>query len=642
MNGILGYLRLDDSPLEIGKLETMNQAMAYWGVDGSAAWHEGPIGLGCRFCFCTPEAAEKSLPFHDTQCGLVLTAGAFLDNREELQDELGLSPDERRSLPDALLIHRAYLRWGDPCVHHLTGDWHFALWDPRSRKLLLARDHHGNTGICYTQGPGFFAFGSSAKALLALPEVHKRPNLLRVAQVLTSWPGDGILTSYDGIFRLPPAHLLTVSGGEVRVRRYWFAEEAPMVQLPREEDYLEAFLDQYDRAVCARLRSNSPIGTTLSGGLDSGSVSALAARHLKKRGERLTAFTSIPVVDTTPFTGRHRFGDESVFARATAACAGNIDVAWIRAEGVSPMAGIERMLEIHDEPGHGAGNQFWIVDLLDTARAGSFRVLLTGQGGNATVSWAGGPVNLLPFLLPWKWNQFKSRFLDLQKRHDLSFLRGLRRFLLAPLAIPLRNRMKYGFMTEVPAFLGYSAIHPRFAESLAIRRLMKEQGHDPLFCLPNDPLAARHLLIRPGRSQGGAYWGENGGAHGVEVRDPTLDKRLMEFCLGIPDRFHVAEGMDRAVLRRAFKELLPDEVRLNRRRGLQAADIVHRVRQGLPEIEAVFRRMEAHPLCKTILDLPKMRRVLNSVEEGPTRDNSGDCKTTLLRGVGVGSFLMRF
>lgn len=642
MNGILGYLKVDGPALAPGTLEAMARGMAAWGVDGSALRQEGPIGLGCLFSWCTPESAGETLPFEDREHGLLFTAGAFLDNREELLEGLGLSPDESRNLPDTLLVHRAYLRWGEACVHHLTGDWHFALWDGRQRKLFLARDHHGNTGVCYTQGPGFFAFGSNAKALLALPEVPKKPNLLRMGQVLTSWPGDGILTAYEGIFRLPPAHCLKVSGGEAKIRRYWFAEESPIVELPREEDYLEAFLDRYDRAVRARLRSPSPVAATLSGGLDSGSVCTLAARHLREKGERLTAFTSVPVVDTTPFTARYRFGDESEFARATAAQAGNIDVAWIRAEGVSPVAGIERMLEIHDGPGHAAGNQFWIVDLLDAARAGSHRVLLTGQGGNATVSWTGGAVNLLPFLLPWKREQFRSLFLDLQKRQGLSFPRGFKRFLLAPLVAPFRNMLQYGSMKWDSAVLSYSAIHPRFLKSMEICRLMEEEGHDPHFNLPRDPVAVRRLIIQPGRFLAGALWGESSGAFGMDARDPTLDKRLMEFCLGIPDRFHFAEGTDRAVLRRAFKGLLPDEVRLNRKKGLQAADIAYRVQRNTSEIVEILRRMEEHPFCKVVLDLPKMGRVLDSVQSAPTRRNTSDCGTILLRGLGVGLFLMRF
>jgi hypothetical protein len=98
MNGILGYLRLDEAPLASGKLAAMMAAMAYWEVDGSAAWSAGPVGLGCQYCFCTPEEKEKSIPYHDEERGWVLTAGAFLENREELISELGMSAEESRAL----------------------------------------------------------------------------------------------------------------------------------------------------------------------------------------------------------------------------------------------------------------------------------------------------------------------------------------------------------------------------------------------------------------------------------------------------------------------------------------------------------------------------------------------------------------
>ena len=644
MNGIFGYLRLDGAPLDTGKLELMRQAMQYWGVDGTDLWREGSVGFGCASCFCTPESTEPSLPFHDVRRGLVLTAGAFLDNREELLDELGIASAESRTLPDTLIVHRAYVRWGEECIHQLTGDWHFAVWDIRNRKLFLARDHHGNTGVCYTQGPGFFAFGSGKKSLLALPEVPGRPDFLKVAQVLTSWPGDGVATAWEGISRVPPAHCLTVADGKVSVRRYWYAENTPEIHLPREEDYLDAFLEQYDRAVRVRLRSVSPVGATLSGGLDSGSVSVLAARHLRERGERLRTFTAVPLVDTVPYTNQNRFGDESGFARATAAHAGNIDPTWIRSETFSPMAGIRRMLDTHDEPVHSAFNQYWVFDLIETARAVPVRVLLTGQGGNGTVSWSGGAVNLLPILRSRQRREIVSRFSDLRKRRGLSFIGGIRRFFLAPLVAPLRSWIQCSASAQQPPFLSYSAIHPRFAETLDLVRLMQEHGHDPRFSLYSASSPLRYRVVKPGRTVAGGLWGEKSGALGFEVRDPTQDKRLMEFCLGIPERFHFAMKTDRAVLRRAFEGLLPDEVRLNRRTGLQAADIVYRVRQTLPEVEDALRIVSAHPLCRVVLNLPEMKRVLDSIQAGTeiTREKTLQSTTILLRGMGVGLFLARF
>jgi asparagine synthase (glutamine-hydrolysing) len=642
MNGILGYVRLDGAPVVEARLAAMQKAMAYWGVDGSAEWSDGLAGLGCQFCFCTPEEMERSLPYYDKKRGWVLTAGAFLDNREELIDELGLLAAAGRMLPDTLLIHRAYARWGEDCVHHLLGDWHFALWDLKNRRLFLARDHYGNTGVFYTQGPGFFAFASSRKALLAVPEVPHEPNLLRLAQVLTCWPGDGDLTSYAGIYRLPPAHCLRLADGEVKIKRYWFAENAPEVHFPREEDYLEAFLEHYERAVRARLRSKTEISATLSGGLDSSSVCALAARELAKRGQRLSAFTSAPLEDTSSYTPKHKLGDESEFAQATANQAGNINLTWIKAAGVSPLAGIACALRVHDEPDIGAGNEFWIAALLERARERSFRVLLTGQGGNATVSWTGGAVNLWPYLWPWKIKLFKQIFLDMQKRQGLSFLGGVKRFLAGPLVSPLRSRMQYGICSNGPVFLHYSAMHPRWAHSLHLERLMHAQGYDPYFRTVYGPLATRYKTSKVAQSMAGGWWGEISGAYGMEARDPTIDKRLMEFCLGVPDIYYYAEGLDRALLRRVLRGLLPDKVRLNRRRGLQAADICLRLRRNATEIEAALHRLERHSLAPEVLDLPKMRRVLQSIHPGTTQENTEEAHTILLRGLGVGMFLLRF
>ncbi len=643
MNGILGYLRLDHAPVEGETFETMQQALSSWGADGSSSWREGPMALGCQYCFTLPEEKQAGVqPLGPTPHGWVLAASARLDNREELLAEIDIPTGEWNSIPDTHLIQHTYAHWGEDCVDHLLGDWSFALWDAKARKLFLARDHHGNTSLYYTQGSGFFAFASNKKPLLALPEVPQKLDLLRIAQVLTAWHGDGVRTAYEGILRLPPAHCLTVSNGSIAVRRYWHLEKAPMIHLAREEDYLEAFLEHYTRAVRSRLRSVTQVGVTLSGGLDSGSVSALAARELRAKGERLSAFTSVPLTDPDSYTERHRFGDEAPFAQATADLAGNIDTNWISAEEMSVLGGIERMLEIHDSPGHAAGNQFWICSLLETVHQRGMRVLLTGQGGNATVSWTGGVTSLLPSLWPWEWTNLVGEFTRLRERHGISPIHAIKRFILKPLLFPWVAPQMRSWRFWSSIYLDYSAIRPGFARSLNLDRLMSQGGHDPRFRTKRNPRAQRYAIVRPGEMMACALWGENSGAFGMEVRDPTLDKRLMEFCLGIPDEYYYAEGIDRAVLRRAFRDLLPDKVRLNRRRGLQAADVVERLQLQIGEIEHQLRQLERHPLAMEILDLPRMSRIAASLRQGPTHANTSDCGNIFLRGLGVGLFLLRF
>ena len=152
-------------------------------------------------------------------------------------------------MTDGEIILRAYQQWGQDCVHHLDGDWHFAIWDERERSLFLARDHHGNTGLYYYHGPRSFAFASSKKALLALDTVPKTPDLLRISQVLTAWPGDGVRTAYENIQRLPPAHRMLVTPGKIQVERYWFPENVSELHLKSDDEYVEAFLEVFTRAV---------------------------------------------------------------------------------------------------------------------------------------------------------------------------------------------------------------------------------------------------------------------------------------------------------------------------------------------------------------------------------------------------------
>jgi asparagine synthase (glutamine-hydrolysing) len=151
MSAIFGIFNLDGKPVKLENLERMQQAMAYWGPDGSGVWCEGPVGLGHLMLHNTPESLYETLPLQSETGELILTAGARLDNRDELFRVLKVSPSERASLPDSALILRAYQKWGADCPTHLLGDWAFALWDARHRRLFIARDHYGNTGLYYHQ-----------------------------------------------------------------------------------------------------------------------------------------------------------------------------------------------------------------------------------------------------------------------------------------------------------------------------------------------------------------------------------------------------------------------------------------------------------------------------------------------------------
>jgi asparagine synthase (glutamine-hydrolysing) len=642
LNGILGLFNLDGAPADANQLAAMREAMAYWAVDGASQWSAGEIGLGCLQLASTPESVGEQLPLHDAASGLTLTAGARLDNRAELLNQLKIESDQgRAAVSDGEIILRAYQKWGQECVHHLDGDWHFAIWGEGTRSLFLARDHHGNTGLYYYHGPRCFIFATSKKALLALDSVPREPDLLRISQVLVAWPGNGVRTGYEHILRLPPAHYMLVTASGAKVERYWFPENVSELHLKSDDDYIDAFLEVFTQAVSARLRSRRSVGVTLSGGLDSGSVTAVAAGLMRERDQTLIAYTSTPLSDPNPYTDRQRIGDEMQLAQATARYAGNVEHHLVRSKSISPLAGIERMLWVHDEPSHAADNYYWIAALLEAARRRDVGALLTGQLGNATISWAGVGENLLPVLLDGDMAGFRRSFEAARNGAGLGRWRGVRRFLLRPLLWPLLFQFQKRWKPVAMPWWKYSAIRSDFARSVKLRQRMSEAGF-VLGLRPADPIQQRLLVIRPGTAVGGALWLEMGAAYGLEVRDPTQDRRVIELCLSIPESQYQRGGLDRSLIRRAMQGYLPNRVRLNTRRGLQSADVGQRVLENQNEVEAALADLEQHDIARQILDLPRMANVLASMERGLTPNNTAECHVILLRGLMAGLFLLHF
>jgi asparagine synthase (glutamine-hydrolysing) len=641
MSGIFGKFHFDERPVSQSTLLSMQQAMAYWGPDGNGTWCESHVGMGHLRRDNTPESPWEFLPLVCPSSGDVITAAARLDNRDDLLKTLSIPRQEWANLPDSHIILNAYQRWGEAAVERLLGDWVFAIWNAKDRKLFIARDHQGNSGLYYYSDSRCLAFASSIKGLLSLPDVPQRLNPLTIAQVLVSWPVIGTPTSYEGILRLPPAHAMTVTPQGVEVKQYWYLEHTPDLHLSTDDDYVDAFLEIYTEAVRCRLRCSAPVGVSLSGGLDSGSVAALAARELGKRNQRLTAFSSVPISNTEGLVG-WRLGDESPLINATAQFVGNIDLNYVEARDVSPIAGIEQALFIHDQPSHAAGNMYWLTALMADAQRQGVGAMLNGQGGNATISWAGGyETTLLDYLVRGQLGTFRRKLRAWKEMTGRSLLGAVRSQIYRPIEWHLRRRLQ-SLKPQKDAWRHYSPINVAFARELDLSNQMERLGHDPTFSSPRDPRQARLGLIKPGSHIVGHLQSEIGAAYGIEVRDPTFDQRVISFCWSIPESQYFMDGHNRMLIRRAMADYLPKQVLWNRRKGIQGADMAQRIVEHRTEIGTVLAKMERSEMACHYLDLPRMRAVFESVQHKIDGDSFDQCGSILLLGLMVGLFLQRF
>src|SRR3989454_9825112 len=276
--------------------------LAHRGPDGAGVWSGGAVGLGHRLLHTTPESLREHLPLASGDGTLVLTADARIDNRGELLAALGRGVEAT----DAELILAAYERWGERCPEHLLGDFAFVIWDARRATLFCARDHFGVKPFYYYHAPGrLFCFASEIKGLLALAEVPRRLNETRVADYLVPLLEDKVITFYQDILRLPPAHRMTVTRQGVRIEQYWALDPEREIRMKSDADYAAAFREIFTEAVRCRLRSAFPVGSMLSGGLDSSSIVCVARQLLAQDGGE-TLHTFSPVFDDVREGGERR------------------------------------------------------------------------------------------------------------------------------------------------------------------------------------------------------------------------------------------------------------------------------------------------------------------------------------------------
>ncbi|MFP4060595.1 MAG: asparagine synthase-related protein [Bacteroidales bacterium] len=544
MSAIFGYINFSGKPLTNGKLQEMKSAMDFWGPDDQAIWQEGCAGMGYLLLYNTPEAVHEKQPLTTADGNEILFFAGRVDNRDDLCRQLSIPATERDKHPDSYYVLGSYEKWGEDCPDKILGDWSFVVWNKQTQRLFLARDHHGITAMYYYKGHDFFVFSSSLKGILTLPEVPKKINEYKIAQILVAWNDGGPETSYQDILRLPPAHTLTLDNGNVKTNRYWYLENTPELKLGSEQEYIDAFMEIYREAVRCRLRSYRPVGATLSGGLDSGSVCALAAPMLAERGESLKAFCAVPMYDITGLVPPNRIGDEGPLAQATADFVGNIDLTLCKSENISPLEGIERMLEIQDEPIHAAGNAYWIINIAQRAKDMGLGTVLIGQGGNSTISWK--------YRNSKNGNSWVSVFV---KYVFMNFINVLDNNNIRKLLI---SKLTNDFLLYGDSFLDIN-----LTDCLWNKRLFQLQ-------LKRNRIKSRYLNILNGVL---GNWYEIGLKFRFVFRDPTVDHKLLLFLASVDNEY---------VKSNLFYNYLIKTLQLNgiysyQRRGLQSADLKKRV-----------------------------------------------------------------
>lgn len=559
MQAICGYIRLDGAPVRAEAIATLNAHLCpnerlttrphAW-VRGSAAF--GQVCWGGRL----PEPAQAI--FHDPLSGCTVVADARLDERRALAVTLGL--DE---VPDtAELILRAWLRWGPDCAERLRGDFVFAVWDERVRRLYLARDITGIRPIHVHYQPGkLVAFATRALALVTLPEVPDALNEGRIADALVSrLEGiDKTSTFFAAVQRLPPSHWAQFTPADRRAAEYWRPEPG-RIALPRgNRAWAEALTAVLETAVGAHLDGDQRVGCMLSGGMDSSSLAVIAADQLRAAGRApLQTFSSVSDDPDEP---------ETHAVHAMLAYPG-LDPTLIDPQRMGAMrAELVRASRESDEP-FDANMMVLRAQYLAASEAGMDALI---DGGSGDMLFLDGPV-IPGQIRHGRWLGAWRNIRGLQRtysglggwRFPVSLVRS------ALLPDPVWRRLRYGLAPAKRAdtVLQGSLLAPDFAHRVDLGdRLRRLETWFVDAARQAAPECAARMLMHPYNLCGTERYHRLAAWYGVQPRSPFDHRDVLDLCVNLPDDQRLRDGWTKAVLRDAMRGRMPEPVR--QRRGKQ-------------------------------------------------------------------------
>ena len=557
MCGIAGRFNFDAAhPVDRAQLVAMTDAVAHRGPDAGGYYLDGGIGLGHRRLSII-DLATGDQPLGNEDGSIQVIFNGEIYNFAEVRHELLAHGHRFRTNSDTEVIAHGYEQWGEHCVDRFRGMFAFAVWDARTRRLMLARDRLGVKPLYYAEVPGGLVFGSEIKSLLEDPQVPRewRADALDAYLTLLYIPAPD--TIYRGIHKLPPAHVLIAERGQVRLAKYWDLEFTGEHDGRSEEDYLEELDAHLREAVQLRMISDVPLGAFLSGGIDSSTVVAYM----------VDASDKPPVTISVGF--EHQGFDEVAHAETVArhlGCDFHALTANPRVEELLP-----KLAWHFDEPF--ADSSAVPTYYVSKAARELVTVALSGDGGDEL--WAGYTRHRVEH-----WEQRVRGALGPAARAagwlgqalplSVKGARSLRHLAANPdQAYALKHA--YGMFEADAKSQLYSGDFRRQVNGYDALAIFRDAYHA---CGSSDPLDrsmyvdARTYMIDDVLTKVDRM----SMAVSLEAREPLLDHKLLEFAARVPSSLKLKDGQSKYLLRRVLDKRVPRSI-VERKKGGFAAPI---------------------------------------------------------------------
>lgn len=575
MSAIWGAIDLKGNSINKDVCEQMRRAFDRCVIDRYEEYFDEDVYMGCGIQYFTPEARVEKMPIHKRN--IYYTADVVLDNRETLCKRLGISLQQNKMMADGEILYQYHEKYGKNGLNDPLGAYTYIWYDKSQRKIELVLDAVGNRCVYYRLVGDVFYFSSLLEPLTQVTgtELNDRWLVDFLAMDHLYMINETEETPYKDIYRIAPAQYISVQEGKIEKEIYWKPyENLKEYRYHSDNEYKEQFRTLWKEAVESTMRTDTETSILLSGGLDSTAVTSIAAPYLKKQGKKLYSYTSVPMQGYLADNSGYYIEDETEDVEKTAKFYGNIETSYIDLDGRNPWElATEEMKEI-EMPYKSIQNFLWIADAMRKAYQKGSRMMLTGSYGNTTISYTvlnvymntlfqnGRFISLLKevnsfsktmkfsrkYALKTIWKESKAVYKEDKRPYNKSYVKK-------PLADIFRaDERAYNIgRMALEKSKNYDKHRENFTFSLALRQIGE--------------IETKHSL-----------------STGVLLRDPTKDKRIIEFCIHLPMEQFCKNGVDRRLVKVYLKDIMPQHVLRYNKQGKQSADLHYRFEKNWKQI----------------------------------------------------------
>ncbi|MBO4615998.1 MAG: hypothetical protein J5717_01485 [Lachnospiraceae bacterium] len=567
MSAIWGAIDFSGREISENTRNILRSAFNECAIDRTEEISSGNVYMGCGIQYFTPESKNEKLPFEKD--GAFFTADAVLDNRAEMCSKLEIinTPE----LADGEIIRLCFERFGKDCLNDLLGAYVFVKYNSSTGVVDIVADAVGNRYIQYFLEDNILYFSSLRAPLERLKKevkVNKRWIAYYYGVNTLDTFYDSESTIIDGIYRTIPATHMIIKNGQIESKnQYWDVTKIKRSRKHKSDsEYRKEFIDLYRKCITDAIRTDEEVSVFLSGGYDSTSVACLAAPFLKDKGKKLYSFTFVPDEDFVYEGPVGKEANEYESVKRNMEFLGNVECDELSLKGIDLWDIRKEYDKVTELPYKSPENMIWLYKGFQKARKKGARLILSGAFGNGTVSYN----NLLPYLM-WLVKTFKfKRYYDeitaIQQRYGSHRKKIVMSTLKGIFEGALPDTVRFDAYKTCYAYESFLAENGAIAEikrndRINKRSYNKAEKHHGLF-LPS--LNFRHY---------GEFPFKNSLFTGVLFRDPTRDKRMVEFVKTIPFDQFTHNGYTRRLISEYMREYMPPKFFIKHPFGIQSADM---------------------------------------------------------------------